>query len=61
MSLTYHKTILARTVAEMVEKSADFENECNKYGYRIINIYGSRFNDFFGTFVLIYVYEKSCN
>lgn len=56
MALTYHKTFFAKTVSEMEEKSNAFEEECNKFGYRIINMYGSRLND---TLVLIYVYEKN--
>lgn len=52
-----HKTLLAKSVIEMEEKSTAFEEECNKLGYKIINLYGSRID--FNTLVMIYVYETN--
>lgn len=57
--MVHHKTLLAKTVQEMEEKSNAFEEECNRYGYKIINLYGTRID--FNTLVMIYVYESNEN
>ena len=57
--MVHHKTLVAKTVQEMEDKSNAFEEECNKYGYKIINLYGTRID--FNTLVMIYVYESNEN